>query len=114
MQALIREERALDPDARSWAGARADELLPPGPARARALGLRASSGRSSTPTPAPARLRHLRLLRELDGEVVYAFAAYNAERTGRRWLQRGRPPVDESSRRSPSTRRGHVKRLLRS
>lgn len=121
LQALIREESAYDANARSWAGALGlTQLLPERGARlAKPAGVRFKAERLFEPEIS-IRLgcAHLGdLLREFDGEVAYAFAAYNAEpERVRTWLSRkpGRP-IDEFVEEIPfEETRGYVKRLVRS
>ncbi|HEY3445775.1 MAG TPA: transglycosylase SLT domain-containing protein [Myxococcales bacterium] len=122
LQALIREESALDPQARSWAGALGLTQLLPGRGErvARALGLPGFEPEDLFEPDTSIRLgcAHLgALLREFDGEIVYAFAAYNAEPERiHRWLrQRPGRPIDEFIEEIPiDETRGYVKRLLRS
>lgn len=121
LQALMREESALDPKARSWAGAIGlTQLLPErGEQVARALGLEGFEGEQLLDPETSIRLgcAHLgALLRELDGELVFAYAAYNAEpRRVRRWIERAPgKPIDVFVEEIPiAETRGYVKRLLR-
>ncbi|MGC4115637.1 MAG: transglycosylase SLT domain-containing protein [Myxococcales bacterium] len=121
LQALIREESALDPKARSWAGALGlTQLLPSrGERVARELGLPHFVAEDLFEPDTSIRLgcTYLgALLREFDGEAAYAFAAYNAEPERiHRWLeQRPGRPIDEFIEEIPiEETRGYVRRLLR-
>lgn len=121
LQALMREESALDPKARSWAGAIGlTQLLPErGEQVARAIGLEGFEGEQLLDPETSIRLgcAHLgALLKEFDGELVFAYGAYNAEpRRIHRWIERAPgKPIDVFVEEIPiAETRGYVKRLLR-
>jgi soluble lytic murein transglycosylase len=122
LQALMREESALDPHALSWAGALGLTQLMPSTARsvARALKIR---------VPAVAKLLdpdvniHLgaaylsQLLKHHQGDASFALASYNAGANAvDRWRQAGVDlPLDAWVEEIPlAETRGYVKRVLRS
>jgi soluble lytic murein transglycosylase len=122
LQALMREESALDPRARSWAGALGLTQLMPATARAVA-------GRLKLANITPARLLdpdlNLRLgsaylgelLKRFDGVEELALAGYNAGGGAPAKWRRERPhlELDEWVEEIPiSETRGYVKRVLRS
>lgn len=122
LQALMREESALDPKALSWAGALGLTQLMPSTARAVARA-------HKLPRPTQAmlldpdwniRLGALELgslVRRFDGVKSYALAGYNAGGGAVRRWQAARPEsrLDEWVEEIPiSETRGYVKRVLRS
>lgn len=122
LQALMREESALDPQALSWAGALGlCQLMP--------LTAAEVASRLKLPRPTKAQLfdpqlnlrlgaRYLSdLLRRASGIKSYALAAYNAgEGSVSRWRRDlGDQPLDEWVEEIPlQETRGYVKRVLRS
>jgi len=123
LQALMREESALDPNAVSAAGAvgLTQLMLPTAQAVARTLRLgRKVATADLMDGPLNIRLgaAHLgEVLRRFGGSAPLAVAAYNAgERPVRSWLQeRGGLPLDEFVEEIPlQETRGYVKRVLRS
>lgn len=122
LQALMREESALDPRALSWAGAvgLTQLMLPTAREMARTLRLRVPSAEQ---LQAPALNIQLgaaylgRLLRTFDGNVALALAGYNAgEGAVSRWrAARPESELDRWVEEIPlSETRGYVKRVLRS
>lgn len=122
LQALMREESALDPRARSWAGALGLTQLMPERARevARIVG-RATFADEDLFEPTTSIEFGCAwlgvLLREFAGEPLHAFAAYNADSERvRRWLAAPSGDVlDHFVEQIPiAETRGYVKRLVRS
>jgi len=122
LQALMREESALDPRALSWAGAvgLTQLMLPTAREMARTLRLKAPSAEQ---LQAPALNIQLgaaylgRLLTRFDGNVALALASYNAgESAVNRWrAARPETELDRWVEEIPlSETRGYVKRVLRS
>ncbi len=122
LQALMREESALDPKALSWAGALGLCQLMPATAAgvARQLKLKAPTRAALLEPELNVQLgaRYLSdLVRHFAGTKPYALASYNAgEGAVRRWRQeRGELPLDEWIENIPlQETRGYVKRVLRS
>jgi soluble lytic murein transglycosylase len=123
LQAMMREESALDPAAMSAAGAvgLTQLMLPTAQAQARKLGLsRKLSAADLMDGPLSIRLgaAHLgEVLRRFGKSAPLAIAAYNAgEAAVRGWLRdRGGLPLDEFVEEIPvQETRGYVKRVLRS
>jgi len=122
MQAIMREESALDPTVVSAAGAvgLTQLMLPTARALARRLRLPSPSAADLTDPALNIRLGALHLgdlLRRFGGATPVAVAAYNAgEAPVRGWLKaRGSLPVDEFVEEIPlQETRGYVKRVLRS
>ncbi|MBI5496135.1 MAG: transglycosylase SLT domain-containing protein [Deltaproteobacteria bacterium] len=120
LYALAREESAFDARVTSWAGAIGLTQLMPATAQmeARALGLPPPSNVSLLDPALNARLgaAHLaRHLREFNGSVALALAAYNAGPGNvRAWLKRmGQLPLDEFVEMIPiDETRGYVKRVM--
>jgi len=122
LQALMREESALDPRALSWAGAvgLTQLMLPTAREVARALRIRAPSAEQlqNPATNIQLGAAYLsRLLQRFDGNVALALASYNAgEGAVSRW-RAARPDseLDRWVEEIPlSETRGYVKRVLRS
>ncbi len=122
LQALMREESALDPRALSWAGAvgLTQLMLPTAREVARALRIRAPNAEQlqNPSTNIQLGAAHLaRLLQHFDGNVALALASYNAgEGAVNRW-RAARPDseLDRWVEEIPlSETRGYVKRVLRS
>jgi len=123
LQALMREESALDPGAVSAAGAvgLTQLMVPTAQQAARKLRLGRAIGASEL-MEGPLNIRlgaaHLgEMLRRLGGSAPLALAAYNAgEGQVRGWLHdRGSLPLDEFIEEIPiQETRGYVKRVLRS
>jgi len=122
LQALMREESALDPRALSWAGAvgLTQLMLPTAREVARALRVRVPSAEQLQDPSTNIQLGAAylgRLLKAFDGNVALALASYNAgESAVNRW--RSAHPDTELDRwveeiPLPETR-GYVKRVLRS
>lgn len=122
LQALMREESALDPKVRSWAGALGLTQLMP--ATAAEVAQKLKLGRPSTEDLLEPELnlriggRYLAdLLKRAKGVKHYAVASYNAgEGAVKRWrLQNPDNAIDEWVEDIPLTEtRGYVKRVLRS
>ena len=122
LQALMREESALDPRALSWAGAvgLTQLMLPTAREMARALRIRAPNAEQlqNPSTNIQLGAAYLgRLLQRFDGNVALALASYNAgEGAVNRWRS-ARPDseLDRWVEEIPlSETRGYVKRVLRS
>ncbi|RPH70529.1 MAG: transglycosylase [Myxococcaceae bacterium] len=122
LQALMREESALDPRALSWAGAvgLTQLMLPTAREVAKSLRLRAPSAEQlqNPSTNIQLGAAYLgRLLQRFDGNVALALASYNAgEGAVNRW-RAARPDaeLDRWVEEIPlSETRGYVKRVLRS
>ena len=122
LQALMREESALDPRALSWAGAvgLTQLMLPTAREMARALRIRAPNAEQlqNPSTNIQLGAAYLgRLLQRFDGNVAFALASYNAgENAVSRWRS-ARPDteLDRWVEEIPlSETRGYVKRVLRS
>jgi soluble lytic murein transglycosylase len=122
LQALMREESALDPEALSWAGAYGLTQLMPSTARAvaRELHLKRPSNDSLLD---PDLNLHLgatylgRLLRRFGGNPFYALASYNAGPGAVNAWREAKPTLelDEWVEEIPiAETRGYVKRVLRS
>jgi len=122
LQALMREESALDPKALSWAGAvgLTQLMLPTAREVARALRIRAPTADQlqNPSTNIQLGAAYLgRLLQRFDGNVAFALASYNAgEGAVNRWRSsRPEPELDRWVEEIPlSETRGYVKRVLRS
>ncbi len=122
LQALMREESALDPRALSWAGAvgLTQLMLPTAREVARSLRLRAPSAEQlqNPSTNIQLGAAYLgRLLQRFDGNVPLALASYNAgEGAVNRWrAARPEAELDRWVEEIPlSETRGYVKRVLRS
>lgn len=122
LQALMREESALDAKALSWAGALGLCQLMPATAAgvARQLKLKAPTRAALLEPELNVQLgaRYLSdLVRRFGGTKPYALASYNAgEGAVSRWrLERGELPLDEWIENIPlQETRGYVKRVLRS
>ena len=122
LQALMREESALDPKALSWAGAvgLTQLMLPTAREVARSLKLRAPSAEQlqNPSTNIQLGAAYLaRLLQRFDGNVALAVASYNAgEGAVSRWrAARPEAELDRWVEEIPlSETRGYVKRVLRS
>ncbi|HET9035353.1 MAG TPA: transglycosylase SLT domain-containing protein, partial [Myxococcaceae bacterium] len=122
LQALMREESALDPRALSWAGAvgLTQLMLPTAREVARSLRLRAPSAEQlqNPSTNIQLGAAYLgRLLQRFDGNVALALASYNAgEGAVNRWrAARPEAELDRWVEEIPlSETRGYVKRVLRS
>ncbi|HEY1417653.1 MAG TPA: lytic transglycosylase domain-containing protein, partial [Myxococcaceae bacterium] len=122
LQALMREESALDPKALSWAGAvgLTQLMLPTAREVARSLRLRAPSAEQlqNPSTNIQLGAAYLaRLLQRFDGNVALAVASYNAgEGAVSRWrAARPETELDRWVEEIPlSETRGYVKRVLRS
>jgi len=122
LQALMREESALDPKALSWAGALGLTQLMPGTARAvaRQLGLKRVTERQILQPDLNIRMGAAllgRLVRKYGGSRAPALASYNAGSTSvDRWLAAGAGrALDEWVEEIPiAETRGYVKRVLRS
>ncbi len=122
VQAIMREESALDPTVISAAGAIGLTQLMPATARALAKRLRLPPPSATDLTDPALNIRlgalHLGdLLRRFGGATPVAVAAYNVgEAPVRAWLRaRGNLPVDEFVEEIPlQETRGYVKRVLRS
>ena len=122
LQALMREESALDPRALSWAGAvgLTQLMLPTAREMARALRIRAPSAEQlqNPSTNIQLGAAYLaRLLQRFDGNVALALASYNAgEGAVNRWRSaRPESELDRWVEEIPlSETRGYVKRVLRS
>ncbi|HVE85208.1 MAG TPA: transglycosylase SLT domain-containing protein [Myxococcales bacterium] len=121
LQALMREESALDPKALSWAGALGLTQLMPGTARAvgKQLGLKSVSEKDLLMPDLNIRLGATllgSLVKKYSGNKAPALAAYNAGAFSvDHWLkqQAGRP-LDEWVEEIPiAETRGYVKRVLR-
>ncbi|MDR0965852.1 MAG: transglycosylase SLT domain-containing protein [Myxococcales bacterium] len=122
LQALMREESALDPKARSWAGALGLTQLMPDRARevSRLVG-RASFKDDDLFEPSTSIEFGCAwlgtLLREFEGEPLFAFAAYNADTARVRQWQSvvSEGDLDRFVEQIPiAETRGYVKRLVRS
>jgi len=122
LQALMREESALDPRALSWAGAvgLTQLMLPTAREMARSLRIRAPNAEQlqNPSTNIQLGAAYLsRLLQRFDGNVALALASYNAgEGAVSRWRS-ARPDseLDRWVEEIPlSETRGYVKRVLRS
>jgi soluble lytic murein transglycosylase len=122
LQALMREESALDPKALSWAGALGLTQLMPATAKAvaKSLGLKRVTNQSLLEPELNIRLGSTylgSLLKKFEGNKIYAVASYNAGsgavarwRTGREAVE-----LDEWVEEIPiAETRGYVKRVLRS
>jgi soluble lytic murein transglycosylase len=122
LQALMREESALDPKALSWAGAvgLTQLMLPTAREVARSLRIRAPSAEQlqNPSTNIQLGAAYLaRLLQRFDGNVALAVASYNAgEGAVSRWrAARPETELDRWVEEIPlSETRGYVKRVLRS
>jgi len=122
LQALMREESALDPKALSWAGAvgLTQLMLPTAREVARALRIRAPTAEQlqNPSTNIQLGAAYLaRLLQRFDGNVAFALASYNAgEGAVNRWRSnRPESELDRWVEEIPlSETRGYVKRVLRS
>ena len=122
LQALMREESALDPRALSWAGAvgLTQLMLPTAREVARALRIRAPSAEQlqNPATNIQLGAAYLaRLIQRFDGNVALALAGYNAgEAAVNRWRSaRPESELDRWVEEIPlSETRGYVKRVLRS
>lgn len=122
LQALMREESALDPKALSWAGALGLTQLMPSTARAvaRQLKLRAPSTGALLEPELNIRLGATylgSLVKRFGGNKPYAIASYNAGAGAvDRWrAQRSELPLDAWVEEIPiAETRGYVKRVLRS
>ncbi len=123
LQALMREESALDPQALSWAGRGgadpADAPHRPAGGARRCGSARPTSERLQDPsTNIQLGAAYLgRLLTQFDGNVALALASYNAgEGAVSRWrAARPEPELDRWVEEIPlSETRGYVKRVLRS
>jgi len=122
LQAIMREESALDPTVVSAAGAVGLTQLMPATARQAARRLRLPEPGRADLADAVLNIRlgavHLGdLLRRFGGSAALAVAAYNAGETPVRgwWRVRASMPVDEFVEEIPlQETRGYVKRVLRS
>jgi soluble lytic murein transglycosylase len=122
LQAIMREESALDPTVVSAAGAVGLTQLMPATARQVARRLRLPDPARADLTDAALNIRlgavHLGdLLRRFGGSAALAVAAYNAGETPVRgwWRARASMPADEFVEEIPlQETRGYVKRVLRS
>ncbi len=122
LQALMREESALDPKALSWAGALGLTQLMPATAKAvaRVLKLKGVSPRSLLEPDLNIRLGSWQLgslLKKFKGNKIYAIASYNAGAGAVERWRSDRPSVelDEWVEEIPiAETRGYVKRVLRS
>jgi soluble lytic murein transglycosylase len=122
LQALMREESALDPKALSWAGAvgLTQLMLPTAREVARALRIRAPTAQQLQDPSTNIQLGSAylaRLLQRFDGNVAFALASYNAgEGAVSRWRSsRPESELDRWVEEIPlSETRGYVKRVLRS
>ncbi|HZW90919.1 MAG TPA: transglycosylase SLT domain-containing protein [Myxococcaceae bacterium] len=122
LQALMREESALDPRALSWAGAvgLTQLMVPTAREVARSLRIRAPSAEQlqNPSTNIQLGAAYLaRLLQRFDGNVALALASYNAgEGAVTRWRSaRPESELDRWVEEIPlSETRGYVKRVLRS
>ncbi len=122
LQALMREESALDPKALSWAGALGLTQLMPATAKAvaKVLKIKGVTSGSLLEPDLNIRLGSWQLgslLKKFNGNKIYAIASYNAGAGAvERWRQ-DRPglEVDEWVEEIPiAETRGYVKRVLRS
>jgi soluble lytic murein transglycosylase len=122
LQALMREESALDPRVVSAAGAvgLTQLMVPTAQEVARQLKLKRPTAQDLTDAPLNIRLGATylgTLLRRFDGSAPLAVASYNVGGGAvRRWLRdRGTLPLDEFVEEIPvQETRGYVKRVLRS
>lgn len=120
LQALMREESALDPRALSWAGALGLTQLMPSTARAVARELKVQRITTEALLDPDLNIKlgaaYLgRLVRRFGGELPAALASYNAGAAAvDRWRAGGPRPLDEWVEEIPiSETRGYVKRVLR-
>jgi len=121
VQAIVREESALDPSVVSPAGAvgLTQLMLPTAERAARRIGLPAPTRAELGDPSLNIRLGAIHvgdLLRRFGGSATLAIAAYNAGETAARgwWRSRGALPVDEFVEEIPiQETRGYVKRVLR-
>jgi soluble lytic murein transglycosylase len=122
LQALMREESALDPKALSWAGAVGLTQLMPATAKAVAKGLKIRNVNVQMLLEPDLNIRlgswYLgTLVKRWDGNLPYAIASYNAgPGMVARWRDaNGKAELDEWVEDIPiSETRGYVKRVLRS
>lgn len=122
LQALMREESALDPKALSWAGALGLTQLMPSTAKAVALSLKLRAPSTSALLEPDLNIRlgaaYLgQLLKQWNGNKQYALGSYNAgARAVAKWKEdRPQLELDEWVEEIPiAETRGYVKRVLRS
>ena len=122
LQALMREESALDPKALSWAGALGLTQLMPATAKATALQLKIKRFRVESLLEPDMNIRigahHLgELVRKFDGNAPFAVGSYNAGAGAvNRWrAERKGLPLDAWVEEVPiAETRGYIKRVLRS
>ncbi len=120
LQALMREESALDPKALSWAGALGLTQLMPSTAKqvARGLGVKSVNPKALLEPDLNIRLGAAllgSLLKRFQGNRAFALAGYNAGALAvDRWRPAGEKPLDEWVEEIPiAETRGYVKRVLR-